>query len=315
MEGLKRSACLVLGGGGFIGTHLCLRLADRAGRLRVFGHQSTPPPALEGLEWFSGDIADERALSAALKGFDTVFHLVNATTPATANRDKIGDVRANVLSTLSLLEACLAQGVRRVVFASSGGTVYGPTAVIPTDEDAACWPITAYGVSKLAIERYLHLYEYLHGLQYRVLRISNPFGPYQRVAGQQGVIAAFIQRILAGRPIEVWGDGTVRRDFLYVADVAEAFERAALHEGPERIFNVGSGVSRSLNEVIAALADVTGVPIMVSRYAGRAVDVPVSALDVSRAEQSLGWRPTTSFMDGLARTVNWARAQQVQAFA
>lgn len=315
MDGLQSRNCLVLGGGGFIGAHLSLLLAGRVKRLRLFGHQSTPPKPLAGLDWFSGDIADRRSLAAALDGVDTVFHLVNATTPATANRDKIGDVRANVISTLGLLEACREQRVERIVFASSGGTVYGPSAVIPTCEDAACWPITAYGVSKLAIERYLHLYEYLHQLPYRVLRISNPFGPHQRVSGQQGVIAAFVERILAGRPIELWGDGSVSRDFLYVTDVADAFARAAVHEGPERIFNIGSGVSRSLNEVIAALKEVVGAPVAVSRHAARMVDVPVSALDIGRAERALGWRPRTEFLDGLNRTVSWARTQARQVYA
>lgn len=315
MNGFQQSRCLVLGGGGFIGTHLCLRLAGQVRSLRVFGHQSTPPAPLAGLDWFSGDIADPASLSAAIAGFDIVFHLVNATTPATANRDKIGDVRANVLSTLSVLETCLEQGVKRVIFASSGGTIYGPTDVIPTNEDAACWPITAYGVSKLAIERYLHLYEYMHELDYRVLRISNPYGPHQRVTGQQGVIAAFIQRILAGRPIEVWGDGSVQRDFLYVGDVAEAFQRAAEHAGPERIFNIGSGVSRSVNEVIAALAEVVGAPVEVNHHAARKVDVPISALDIGRAERALGWRPQTDFIEGLSRTVSWARTQKVEVFA
>ena len=313
MARLQETRSLVLGGGGFIGTHLSLRLAERAAGLRVFGHQSTPPSALSHLEWFSGDIADPNSLAAAVKGIDVVFHLVNATTPATANRDKIGDVRANVLPTLSLLEACLEHGVKRVIFASSGGTIYGLADEIPTSENASCWPITGYGVSKLAIERYLHLYEYMHELEYRVLRISNPFGPHQRVSGQQGVIAAFIQRILAGQPIDIWGDGSVRRDFLYVADVAEAFERAAEHEGPERVFNIGSGVSRSLAEVIKALSLVMGAPVNVSQHAARKVDVPVSALDISRAGRALDWRPRTEFLDGLARTVAWAKAQRLKA--
>lgn len=313
MARLQESRCLVLGGGGFIGTHLCLRLADLVPRLRILGHQSTPPAPLSHLEWFSGDIADRASLGAAMEGFDVVFHLVNATTPATANRDKIGDVRANVLTTLSMLEACLEQGVKRVIFASSGGTIYGLADEIPTGEDASCWPITGYGVSKLAIERYLYLYEYMHGLEHRVLRISNPFGPHQRVSGQQGVIAAFIQRILAGRPIDVWGDGSVRRDFLYVEDVAEAFERAAEHEGSERVFNIGSGVSRSLAEVIEALSVVIGAPVDVSHHEARKVDVPISALDISRAERALGWRPRTDFLDGLARTVRWTKAQQLEA--
>ena len=309
MKSLQSRRCIVLGAGGFLGRNLCLRLAGRTGHLRAFGRHVTSPTVLEGLDWYSGDLNDPASIADAIRGFHVVFHLINTTTPASANRDKAADVRSNVIGTLQLLDACCSEGVEKLIFASSGGTIYGIPPVIPTHEDVACWPITGYGVSKLAIERYLHLYEYMHNLDYRVLRVANPFGPFQTTTKNQGVIGAFIDRILTGLPIEVWGDGTVSRDFTYVDDVVEAFELAALHTGSERVFNIGSGIARSLNEIIDTLAAITGSPISIERRDGRLVDVPISLLDIQRAEQALGWRPRTEFIEGLRRTVNWARAQ------
>lgn len=307
MKPLHLMRCAVLGGGGFIGTNLCRSLAGRVGALKAFGRRQSFPTALEGIDWFAGDFNDPLSVAAGIEGCDTVFHLINATTPTNANVDKIADLRSNVISTLNLLEACRIGGVERVVFVSSGGTIYGIPEKIPTREDDPCWPITSYGISKLAVERYLHLYSHMYGLDYRVLRVSNPFGPYQTPAKNQGVIAAFIKRVMAGQHLEVWGDGTVIRDYLYVDNVVEALELAALHEGSDRIFNIGSGVGRSLNEVIEAIEAIEGVPVPVERREGRLVDIPVSTLDITRAERGLGWSPQVEFVEGLQRTLAWAR--------
>jgi UDP-glucose 4-epimerase len=297
--------CVVLGGGGFIGTNLCRRLAGRVSALRAFGRRQSFPKALEGIDWFQGDFNDPSSIAAAIEGYDTVFHLISATTPAIANVDKIADLRSNVASTLHLLEACRAEGVDRVIFVSSGGTIYGIPQQFPTNEDAPCWPISAYGVSKLAIERYLYLFDYLHKLDYRVLRVSNPFGPYQFATKNQGVIAAFLKCAIAGQSLQVWGDGTVSRDYLYVDDVSQALELAAIHEGPDRIFNVGSGVARSLNEVIEAIRMITNVRLKVEYRKARLVDVPATALDITRAHFGLSWSPETDFTEGLRRTLAW----------
>jgi UDP-glucose 4-epimerase len=313
MEPLQSKRCVVLGGGGFIGTNLCRRLAGRVAALRVFGRSQSFPDALDGIEWIRGDFNDSKSLSAAIEGCDVVFHLLNSSTPASSNADKVADLNGSVVNTLRLLEACCAQGKPRVVFVSSGGTVYGVTDTVPTREDSACWPISAYGVSKLTIERYLHLFEYIHQLDYRILRVSNPFGAYQTVVKNQGVIAAFVRRVIAGRPLEVWGDGTVSRDYLYVDDVVEALEAAALHEGPERVFNIGSGLPRSLNEIIEALQVLTGVPLQVDYRDARRVDVPITALDITRARSALGWSPRTPFLEGLERTFAWTAGHMIQS--
>lgn len=307
MKTLAELDCVVLGGGGFLGTNLCLHLRGRVARLRAFGRRQSFPEALRGIDWIHGDLADAIAVAYAIEGADVVFHLASESTPSSANVDKVGDLSRNVGGSIALLEACRAAGVRRIVFASSGGTIYGIPAQIPTPETAPLQPITAYGIAKLAIEKYLHLFEYLYGLEYRVLRIANPYGPFQLALKNQGVIAAFLRRALANQTIEIWGDGATIRDYVFVEDVMEAFAAAATHSGSARIFNIGSGLGLSLEDIVSAIGALLGTPLQVRRSTGRPVDVPVSVLDIRLAASELGWQPRTPFETGLARTVDWLR--------
>lgn len=297
--------CAVLGAGGFIRTNLCRALMRQGCTVRAFGRRQTFPQALLGCDWMSGDFTDPTCLATAVAGCDVVFHLVNATTPASANADKLADLNANVASTLHLLDICRELGVSRVVFVSSGGTIYGIPDLVPTPETASTNPITAYGISKLAIEKYLSLYEYLYGLEYRVLRVANPFGPYQTALKGQGVIAAFLHGVLSGKPIEMWGDGKVVRDYIFVEDVVDSLILAATHKGDGRIFNIGSGEGRSLNDIVAAIGGLLKIDIKVEYRPGRPVDVPVSILDTTLAEKYLGWRPHVPFEKGLQKTIAW----------
>jgi UDP-glucose 4-epimerase len=297
--------CAVLGAGGFIGTNLSRALVEQGVTVRAFGRRQSFPEALRGCDWMPGDFTDPTSLAAAVAGCDVVFHLVNATTPASANVDKLADLNANVASTLRLLDACREIGVSRVVFVSSGGTIYGIPNLVPTPETASTNPITAYGISKLAIEKYLGLYEYLYGMEYRVLRVANPFGPYQTALKNQGVIAAFLRRVLDGKPIEMWGDGSVTRDYIFVDDVVEALMLAATHEGIGRVFNIGSGEGRSLNDIVTTIDSLLGEKSLVERRPGRPVDVPVSILDTTFAANELGWRSRTPFDLGLQSTIAW----------
>lgn len=297
----------VLGAGGFIGSNLCRTLVRQGFSVSAFGRQKTFPDALEGSDWISGDFSDSMSIKNAISGCDIVFHLVTGTTPADANINKLTDLNTNVVNTLQLLDVCRQTGIRRIVFVSSGGTVYGIPNQVPIQESAATNPITAYGISKLAIEKYLSLYEYLYGLEYRVLRVANPFGPYQMATKNQGVIAAFMHRALIGNPIEVWGDGSVIRDYVFVDDVIEALILAASHEGSGRIFNIGSGEGRSLNDVIGAIKKLVGKNIMVNYRPGRLVDIPISILDTRFAQTELDWQVRTPFNEGMCIALKWMR--------
>jgi UDP-glucose 4-epimerase len=304
----QKASCVVLGGGGFIGTNLCRRLVAAGHRVRAFGRRCLFPDDLPGVEWHQGNFAEPGSVAAGIQGFDIVFHLIHATMPQPANLDMAGDLQNNVVPSIALLDLCRRFAVKRVIFVSSGGTVYGCPQQIPTPETAPTLPICAYGISKLAIEKYLALYEYLHDLDYRVLRIANPFGPFQTTLKDQGVIAALIARGLNGKPIEIWGDGSVVRDFVFVDDVVEALRKAAMdHRGGERIFNIGSGKGRSLREVIRAIEDRLGTGLRIAWKPGRPIDVPVSVVAIDRAREGLDWVPTTSFESGLEQTIEWAR--------
>jgi UDP-glucose 4-epimerase len=299
---------LVIGGCGFIGSHVVDALLASGASVRVFDrqHERFRPP-LRGVEYCIGDFAEKMAVAEALTGMDTVVHLVSSTFPGTANLAPAIDVRDNLINTLGLLDLMVEMRIPRLVFLSSGGTVYGALDRVPVPEDHPLRPINSYGIVKVAIEHYLEMYRHLHGIQSLVARASNPYGPRQGHSGVQGVISTFLRRVHEGEPIEIWGDGSVVRDYLYVSDLAEFCVLAA--RGNEvGAFNVGSGEGRSINEIIEIIRAATGVEIKPHFKPGRAVDVPRSVLDISRAEKYFGWRPKTSISDGIAQAWDWARA-------
>lgn len=302
-------SCVVLGGGGFVGTNLCRRLVASGARVRAFGRSRGFADALAGVEWRQGEFEDAGALTSAVASCDVVFHLIQATTPYSANLDIAGDFRHSVIPTLALLDICRKAAVKRVVFVSSGGTLYGAAKEIPTPETAPTDPITAYAIAKLTIEKFLALYEHLHGLSYRVLRVGNPFGPFQLATKGQGLIAMLLSRALGRQSTDIWGDGSVVRDYIFIDDVVDALQAAAVDLSAERIFNIGGGRGRSVRDVIAAVGAEVGEPVTIAWKPGRRIDVPVSTLSIERAREVLGWTPRTEFSEGLRQTVRWWRAR------
>ena len=301
--------CLVLGGAGFIGSHLVERLLQAGHAVRVFDLQDQSaaghlPPGRD-IEWVRGSFLDPQDVAAAVAGCDAAFHLAWTTLPKSSIDDPRADVESNVLGTLRLLEAWCRSGAGKIVFISSGGTVYGAPRSVPITEEHPTHPITSYGITKLAVEKYLELYRVLHGLDYCVLRVANPFGERQRVASGQGAVTAFLHRAHRGEPIEIWGDGRVVRDYLYVGDVADALTRALEYRGERRIINIGSGVGRDLNEIAAAIERAIGRAVERRHTPGRTFDVPANVLDIRLARAELGWQPVTPFEVGLKRTLRW----------
>jgi UDP-glucose 4-epimerase len=253
------------------------------------------------LETVSLDFLDATVVREVVRGADWVFHLVGTTLPASSNANMTFDVESNLVPTIHLLEACADHGVSSLVFASSGGTVYGSPAGLPVGEDAPKDPIVSYGIIKLAIEKYCHLFRHLRGLRAVCLRLANPYGP-RHVGTAQGAIPVFFKCVLADKPIVIWGDGSVVRDYIYVEDAARAFQLAAEYRGPYREFNVGSGIGRSLNELVAEIRAVTGRPCQVIYEPGRAFDIQQIYLDPSRARDELGWVPVVPLRQGLQLT-------------
>jgi UDP-glucose 4-epimerase len=305
----RRPSCIVLGGGGFLGINLCRRLDSAGYRVRAFGRHCLFPEALDHIEWYQGDFTDAAALATAIETNDIVFHLLHGTTPQSANLDMAADLKQNVVSSVGLLDISRSVGVKRVVFVSSGGTIYGPTNEIPTPETTATEPITAYGISKLAIEKYLALYERLYDLEYRILRVANPFGPFQVPVKHQGVIATLISRGLRGESVDIWGDGSVVRDYIYVDDVVAALENVMSDKSNVRVFNIGSGQGRSVLQIIASIEKLLNTRLRINWSVGRQIDVPKSVLSIERAKAVLRWKPETSFEKGLQRTFDWWKSK------
>jgi len=305
---LKR--CLVLGGRGFIGSHLVDALLNRGYVVRCFDRPHVAPLGESHLanprfELYVGDFVSEADVANAVEGCDRCFHLVSTTLPKTSNADPLFDVESNVMGTIKLLNHATSTGVKKIVFLSSGGTVYGPPIKLPIEEDHPTNPICSYGITKLAIEKYLGLYHQLHGLDYTVLRLSNPFGERQRTEASQGAVAVFLGKVLRGETIELWGDGSVVRDYFHVSDAITAMLAVTEYRGSKKTFNIGSGRGASLNEVLAIIEQVTGRKALRHHMPARAFDVPASILSVDRAKRELGWIPQVSMRDGIERMAHW----------
>lgn len=293
----------VVGASGYIGRHLVPALVNDGAEVTVLTRnpnwQLFQPAG--GVRCIEGSFFDQAAVRMALAGADSVIHLVSCTNPKSSNDDRVYDAEANIVGSVRLLDACLKANVRRVVFASSGGTIYGVNSSERIPEDAPTTPICAYGISKLAVEKYLGLYHRHFGLEYCALRVANPYGGDQTPAAASGVgaIAAFFERVRQSQPIEVWGDGRVIRDYVHISDVVSAFVKAVHVPPPNAPVNVGTGVGTSLLELIDAIGMTVGKRPIVHFAPARAVDVPRNVLDVSRAAKLLGWQPKVALHSGL----------------
>jgi UDP-glucose 4-epimerase len=294
---------LLLGGNGFIGSHLVDKLLAEGHKVRVFDkyeeHYRKP---IAECDYCYGDFGNRGLLADALNGIDMVFHLVSTTLPETSNDDPAFDVQSNVMETLFLLEQCVAKKTQKVVFISSGGTVYGKPVELPVNEDSPTDPKCSYGITKLVIEKYLALFKFLHGVNYVIVRPSNPYGDRQNPNSIQGAIPVFLGKAARGEAVEIWGDGEVVRDYIFIDDLVEGIYRAATVNAQSCIFNLGSGVGRSLNDIIETMRRITGRQVKVEYKAKRAFDIPKMYLDISRAGKELSWAPVTSLESGIEKT-------------
>lgn len=303
---------VVTAGAGFLGTALCATLAaeghevvcaDRPDRLARAG---APAPGVVAAEF---DLARATSPDALLDGCDVLVHLAHRGLPSSPMADVAQEAADNVGGGLRLLEAARARSVGRVLFASSGGTVYGRVERLPVPESAPTEPISAYGVGKLAIERYLQLYATDFGMRCISLRVGNAVGEGQFRGAGVGAPAKFLASVAVGEPLHIWGDGTTVRDYVDVADVVRAFVTAAeadLSSGP---YNVGSGVGHSLGQIVEIVREVTGIEPVVRYEGSRVFDVPSIVLDVSRFSTSAGWRPQLPLRESMARMWQHLRAQ------
>ena len=309
-KGMQKMKALVVGGNGFIGSHLVDRLVADEWDVSILHkyEQRRFGEVPKNATIYRGDLTQESLVREALEGVDIVFHLLWTTTAIheVANRDPIADVQANMIPTIGLMEACVDANIKRLVFTSSGGTVYGSAQELPILESHPSNPLNAYGVSKLAVEKYLQMFHHLHGLDYVILRPSVPYGPRQNPLGRQGAPAVFTYRVAHEEPIMIWGDGLVTRDYFFITDLIESFLLAAKRPlDNNRTFNIGGGKSITLLDLIRTIEKVVGKTAVLKFKEARDFDAPNIVLDSSRAKNILGWSPSVSLEEGIAHLWDW----------
>jgi len=302
---------LVTGGAGFIGSHLVERLLAGGEGVRVLDNLSTGKrgnlPSHPALEFLEGDIRDRTTVDAAVAGVDAIVHLAAVASVQASVDDPVGTHATNFDGTLNLLEAARHAGVMRFLFASSAA-IYGDNAQIPVSEDLAPNPLTPYAADKLAGEHYLSFYHRKFGLRTTAFRFFNIYGPRQDPSSPySGVISIFVERLGAGLPVTIFGDGQQTRDFVYVGDLADLLVRAVGESGTVgAVVNVGRGVEYSLLELLTTLERVSGRALECRQEAARVGDILRSCADTRRLATLLGFVPVTTMEAGLAELLRYA---------
>ena len=300
----------ILGAAGFIGTNLAIALA-KDNHVTVVDQHMDYFSAMKDLKlnviYREADFTASFDYDELLENTDVLYHLISTTAPSTSNKNIAEELTANVVVTSEILEACVRKRVKKVVFISSGGTVYGKDIVCPVGEETTANPISSYGIQKLTIEKLLYLYNYLYNLDYRIIRLANPYGPYQRPNGVLGVVTTFTYKALKKEEIVVYGDGTVVRDFIYIDDAVRGILNIVQYSGEYKLFNLGQGKGTSVNQVIHTIEKVLGKKLPVKYLSGRKVDVPVNYLDINRYESACGNLNPMSLETGISKTLAFMR--------
>ncbi|NBJ81146.1 NAD-dependent epimerase/dehydratase family protein [bacterium 1XD42-94] len=306
---------MILGAAGFIGTNLTEKISSANGDVITLVDKDWS--ALKRLSTLQRDLVNRKQIKLVmetgfdelLEGQDIIYHLISTTVPTTSNYHIPQEISDNVELMSRFLESCVKCGVKRVIFLSSGGTVYGIDHRCPLKEGMETNPINSYGVQKVMNEKLLYLYQYMHGLDYRIIRLSNPFGPYQKPNGILGAVTTFTYKALKGEEILVYGDGSVVRDYIYIDDAVKAIVAIGSSEGKERLYNVGRGIGTSINQLLEIIGETLGITLKVRYVQGRPVDVPVNYLDISKYEKYFGKLNPISLQEGIRKTAEFMKKE------
>lgn len=301
-------SCIILGGFGFLGQNLCRYLVSHGEKVTVYGRKTEHAMSVQESmkrnnvqhEVIWGDFEKEKKWDKILENIKIVFHLISTTKPS--NQNMKYEFNSNVEASISLIETCVIKKIK-IVFFSSGGTVYGIPRYLPIDELHATNPISTYGISKLAIEKCLMYYGYTEKLNYIILRIANPYGKGQNLNTHQGLIGISLARALAGQSIEIWGDGNIVRDYIYIDDLLDAVGLLVKYTGPYRIFNIGSNKGFSINEVVSIIQKYVKPRVSICYKPGRIQDVPANILSHELLSDETGWIPKVSIDEGIKRLI------------
>jgi UDP-glucose 4-epimerase len=307
----KSLTTLIVGGGGFIGSHFVKLVVERGGRnVIVLGRSDRPRfPLPAGVTYVQGNGADVPLISTLLSKCDEVVDLAYATVPKTSFDDPVNDVLVNLPATVALLQEAASHKLRCFLLVSSGGTVYGNSSYLPIDEAHPTNPVSPYGITKLALEKYSTLFHRLHGVPSIVVRPGNPYGPNQLGNLGQGFVGAALFASLRRQPVSIFGERGTVRDYVFIEDLAEGLLAALDSGNPGDTYNIGTGIGYDNRAVLEMLDDIvrpTGYSVDVEVLPTRPFDVAANVLSPARLTYVSGWRPKTEFFDGLTRTWKWA---------
>jgi len=298
--------CIIYGGAGFIGSHIADALINSGYNITIFDKKNSSLKNIEhikgNVKFIGGDFNNEKNIASSIKNNKYVIHLVSSTLPLDSNLNPYYDVETNLKSSLHLFEECVKNKIKKIIFISSGGTVYGNPVKLPIKESHPTNPTSSYGIIKLTIEKYLSFYHLLKGLNYCVLRFSNPFGERQNPLLGQGLIASLMYKIKHKKPIEIWGNGSIVRDYFYIKDGVKSIEKAINDKSKNYIYNISSGKGLSVNMLISKFRKVLKLDFDVKYSPSRSFDVNKNILDNSLANKYLHWKPETSFDAALLKT-------------
>lgn len=303
--------CCVIGGAGFLGSHLVSALRGTGRDVLVVGRSDREAIALPpGVAYLQGDIRNRDFIADALAGTEELVDLAYSSVPKTSFENPVQDIVDNLPGSVALFDVASGLNLRKMVFVSSGGTVYGEALQLPVPETHPTNPISPYGITKLALEKYAQVYHRMRQLPVLCVRPSNPYGERQRPYVGQGFIATAMASMLSGREIRVFGQQGTIRDYIYVQDVAEALICALDRGLPGESYNIGSSVGLSNSEVLSEISRValaSGVQPRITHVEPRSFDVSANVLDVNKLRTLSGWQPRTGFAEGIARTWDWYR--------
>lgn len=303
----------ILGAAGFIGTNLALKLVEDT-KNEIVLIDEKKEYFDECVTSISSRIRVVECNIGLVDNFDDmlaeqdlVYHLYSSSIPSTSNLNIGEELSKNISVSAKILDSSVKGQVKKVVFISSGGTVYGNNVQCPIIEDSSTNPISAYGLQKLMIEKMLYVYNNLYGLDYAVVRLANPYGPYQRPNGALGAVTTFSYKALTNERIVVYGDGSVIRDFIYIDDAIKAVLNIANNSFDEKIFNIGSGKGTSIKQILGAIEGVLNEPLNITYEKGRMADVPTNYLDVSRYEKNYGRMNFIELEEGIEKTMEFLK--------
>ncbi len=302
---------LVTGGAGFIGSHLVESLLQQGHKVVVVDNLSTGK--IENMNraalFYQQSIQDSEMMERVfqLHKFDYVFHVAAQASVSISVKEPSKDAQTNVLGSLVLIEKAVKYGVKKFVFSSTGGAIYGDNVVTPTPETVEPHPISPYGIAKRSVEMYLEFFKKEYGLNYVSLRYGNVYGPRQDPYGEAGVVAIFTARMLKNDEVIIFGDGEYTRDYVYVRDVVQA-NLLAMKEDIVGVYNIGTGIGTTVNQLFKSLAKITGYKKEPTYAPPRKGDLRKSILDISKARVELGWSPQTALEEGLIMTVEYFKS-------